>query len=233
VVAVGTKGGDKKGGVVVKGIVLGDGEEEVVLDVFVLGAPDFFTAFVDDGVLVQVVSDGSGIRQGSKEVREEVGFRGNREWEIGEDGSGQGRRGDNGDRGFSNRWWEVFNGDVSEGDSFGNFFELEMDVCILVFEGQGILKLEAYYISLLGGDVCEDMEKVGWGGDDGGWGQGAVGIEVWGRVITSWAGVIPGVVRTIEVVLDDLVGSSDVDLVSVVDLRPISNREGGGGDEGW
>jgi hypothetical protein len=52
-------------------------------------------------------------------------------------------------------------------------------------------------------------------------------------VITTWAGVVPGVVGTIEVVLDDLVGSGDVDLVGVVDLRPVSNRKGGGDDEGW
>jgi hypothetical protein len=51
-------------------------------------------------------------------------------------------------------------------------------------------------------------------------------------MITIWAGVIPGVVGTIEVVLDDLVGGSDVDLVSVVNLGPIGNREGGGDDKG-
>ena len=45
------------------------------------------------------------------------------------------------------------------------------------------------------------------------------------------AGVIPGVVRTIEEVLDDLVGGGDVELVSVVKLRPRGGGEGGGGDD--
>jgi hypothetical protein len=53
-----------------------------------------------------------------------------------------------------------------------------------------------------------------------------------GGAITTQAGVIPGVVRTVEIVLDDLVGGSDVDLVSVVDLRPVGNGEGRGDDEG-
>ena len=44
------------------------------------------------------------------------------------------------------------------------------------------------------------------------------------------AGVVLGVVRTIEEVLDDLVGSSDVQLVDVVNLGPRDSGEGGGGD---
>jgi hypothetical protein len=51
-------------------------------------------------------------------------------------------------------------------------------------------------------------------------------------LITTWAGVILGVVRTIEIVLNDLVGDSDVNLVSIVDLGPIGNREGEGDDKG-
>jgi hypothetical protein len=51
-VAVGTKGHDEVGRVVVKGIVPGDGKEEVLLDVFLLGTPDLLAMFVDDGVLV-------------------------------------------------------------------------------------------------------------------------------------------------------------------------------------
>jgi hypothetical protein len=66
VVAVSTKGCDEEGGVVVKGVVAGDGEEKVLLDVFVLRAPDFLTSFVDDGVLVQVVGNGGGTRWGSE-----------------------------------------------------------------------------------------------------------------------------------------------------------------------
>ena len=45
-------------------------------------------------------------------------------------------------------------------------------------------------------------------------------------------GVVPGVVRTVEEVLDDLVGGGDVELVSVVKLGPRGGRAGGGGDDG-
>jgi hypothetical protein len=62
VVAVGTEGGDEEGGVVVEGVIAGDGKEEVLLNILVLGAPDFLALFVDDGVLVWVVGDGSGAR---------------------------------------------------------------------------------------------------------------------------------------------------------------------------
>jgi hypothetical protein len=39
-------------------------------------------------------------------------------------------------------------------------------------------------------------------------------------------------VGTIKIVLDDLVGDGNIDLVGVVDLRPISNGEGRGDDKG-
>jgi hypothetical protein len=52
-----------------------------------------------------------------------------------------------------------------------------MDVGVLLFEGWRVLKLGAYDISLLGGNIGEDVKEVGQGGDDGGWGQGAVGID--------------------------------------------------------
>jgi hypothetical protein len=94
---------------------------------------------------------------------------------------------------------------------------LKVNVGILILGGQGILKLRAYDVSLLGGKVSKNMEEVGQG-CDGGWGQGAVGVEAWGGAITSWARVIPGVVRTIEVVLDNLVGGDNINLVGVVDL---------------
>ena len=45
------------------------------------------------------------------------------------------------------------------------------------------------------------------------------------------AGIIPGVVRTVEEVLDDLVGGGDVELVSVVKLGPRGSGKGGGGDD--
>jgi hypothetical protein len=65
---------DEVGGVIVKGIVPGNGEKEVLLDVFLLRAPDLLTAFVNDGVLMGVVSDGGGARWGGKEVGEELSF---------------------------------------------------------------------------------------------------------------------------------------------------------------
>jgi hypothetical protein len=55
---------------------------------------------------------------------------------------------------------------------------------------------------------------------------------MWGRVITTWVGVVSGIVGTIEVVLDDLVGSINVNLIGVVYLQPRGNGEGGGDDEG-
>ena len=50
-----------------------------------------------------------------------------------------------------------------------------------------------------------------------------------GAIEGAW--VIPGVVRTVEKVLDHLVGGSDVELVSVIKLGPRGGREGGGGDD--
>jgi hypothetical protein len=118
------EGCDEEGGVVVKSVVVGDGKEEVTLDIFILGAPDFLALFVYDSVLVWVVSDGGGIGWGGEEVREELGFRSDREWEVRENGSGWGRRGNNGDGGFNDGRREVLDGDVGEGDSFNNFFKL-------------------------------------------------------------------------------------------------------------
>ena len=43
------------------------------------------------------------------------------------------------------------------------------------------------------------------------------------------AGVVPGVVRTVKEVLDDLVGGGNVQLVNVVNLEP---RDGGEGRRG-
>ena len=44
------------------------------------------------------------------------------------------------------------------------------------------------------------------------------------------AEVVSGVVRTVEKVLNDLVGGSDIQLVDVVNLGPRDSGEGGGGD---
>jgi hypothetical protein len=142
-VTVGMEGHDEEGGVVVEGVVLGDGEEEVFLDILILWTPDLLTAFVDNSVLVRVVGNGGSTGWGSEEMREELGFWGDGEQEVGKDGSRQSRGRDDGDGSFSDGWWEVFYGDVSEGDSLDDFLELEVDVGILLFGGWGVLKLQA------------------------------------------------------------------------------------------
>jgi hypothetical protein len=107
-----------------------------------------------------------------------------------------------------------------------------VDVLVLVFGGWGVLKLQAYDISLFGSDVGKDVEEVGQGSNDGGWRAGAICIAARSEAVTSWTGVVPGVVGTIQVVLDDLVGSGNVDLIGVVDLRPVGNGKGGGDNKG-
>jgi hypothetical protein len=74
--------------------------------------------------LVGVVGDGGGTRWGDEEVREELSFRGDREWEVRENRSRQGGRGDDGDGGFNDGRREIFDGNVGEGDSFDNFLKL-------------------------------------------------------------------------------------------------------------
>ena len=65
--------------------------------------------------------------------------------------------------------------------------------------------------------------------DDGRDGGNAVTF-VSGAGAIKRAGVVPGVVRTVEEVLYHLVGGGDVELVNVVNLRPRDSREGGGGN---
>jgi hypothetical protein len=116
-----------------------------------------------------VIGNSGSTGWGGEEVREELGFWGKREREDREDGSGWGGRGNDGNRGFSDGWQEVLYWDVGKRDLLDDFFELQVDIGILVLRGQGILKLGAYNVSLLGSDVGEDVEKVGQG-DDRGWG---------------------------------------------------------------
>jgi hypothetical protein len=52
VIAVGIEGRDEEGRMVVKGIVVGDGEEKVLVNVFLLWAPDLLAMFIDNGVLM-------------------------------------------------------------------------------------------------------------------------------------------------------------------------------------
>jgi hypothetical protein len=112
-----------------------------------------------------VVVDSSSTRQGSKEMGKEFGFRVEWEWKDWENGSRWGRGGDDSNRGFSNGWWEVFYEDVSKQDMLDNFFELDIYVDILVFGGQGVLKLRAYNVSLLCSDVGKNVEEVRQGGN--------------------------------------------------------------------
>ena len=88
----------------------------------------------------------------------------------------------------------------------------------------------------MGGDVSEDVKEVGRGvntvdGDERRGRGNAVTFTSGARAIEG-GGIVPGVVRTVEEVLDDLVGGGDVELVNVVKLGPRSGREGGRGDDG-
>jgi hypothetical protein len=175
---------DEVDGVVIKGIVLRDGEEKVLLDVFFLGTPDLLTAFVDNGVLMRVVGNGGGTRWGGKKMGEEFSFQGIREWEVGKDRSRWGGGGDDGDGSFDDRQREVLDGDISERDMLDYFLKLKVDIGVLVFGGW-VLELRAYNVSLLGSNVGEDVKEVGWGSDNGGQGWGAIGIGAHGGAITS------------------------------------------------
>ena len=88
----------------------------------------------------------------------------------------------------------------------------------------------------MGGDVGEDVEEIGRGvntidSDEGRGGGNAVTFASGaGAIEGTW--VIPGVVRTVEKVLDDLVGGGDVELISVIKLGPRGGGKGGRGDDG-
>jgi hypothetical protein len=92
----------------------------------------------------------------------------------------------------------------------------------LVLGGGGVLELRAFYVSLLRGDVGEDIKEVGRGdggiGEDGGRDKGRGAILVETRAVAIWAWIVPSVVRAVEEVLDDLVGGGEVLLVDVIDL---------------
>ena len=89
---------------------------------------------------------GKGARRGGPKMGKELvlGVEGdNREGEFREDRSGWGRRGDDGEGGFDDGGREIFNRDVREGDTVDNFLKLKMDVSVLGFVGDGVLKLRA------------------------------------------------------------------------------------------
>ena len=111
-----------------------------------MGAPDLFSTFVNDGVLMWVDVVGEGAGRGGPEVGEEFVLsveRDDGEGEFLEDRSGRGRRGDDGDRGFDNGGREILNRDVRKWDAVNDFLELEVDVRVLGFVGGGVLKLRA------------------------------------------------------------------------------------------
>ena len=72
----------------------------------------------------------------------------------------------------------------------------------------------------MGSDVGEDVEEIWRGVDtidsDEGRGGGNAVTFASGTGAIEGAGVIPGVVRTIEKVLDNLVGGGNVELVGVI-----------------
>ena len=61
-------------------------------------------------------------------------------------------------------------------------------------------------------------------------GNAVMFISGTGAIEGAW--VIPGVVGTVEEVLDDLVGSGNVELISVIKLGPGGGGEGRRGDDG-
>ena len=165
-----------------------------------------------------------------------------------------GGRRDGGNRGNDDRQWKVLNWDVSEGDVLNYFLKMLMDVCVLQL-GVWVLELRTDNVVLLGGDISKDLKEVERSGDKGGggWSEGDNGWQVddkgglkkgrqadrrvgehgdseWGGAIAFWTQVVPGVVGTIEEVLDDLVSSGDVYLVNIVNLQPRGDRQGRGGN---
>ena len=136
---VGVEWSDPKVGVVVEVSVVGDVVKEVFEEVFFLQDPELFSTFVDDRVLVRVVVGGSGAGRGNEEVGK--GFELVVEWVV-DDRGNVFRSGDNGcwgwdgeDGGSSDRRWEIFNGDVREGDMNNRIFELSVSVFVLVLSG--------------------------------------------------------------------------------------------------
>ena len=88
----------------------------------------------------------------------------------------------------------------------------------------------------MGGDVSEDVKEVGRGvdafdSDERRGGRNAVSFTSRAGAVEG-GGIIPGVVRTVEEVLDDLIGGGDVELINVINLGPRSGGKGGGGDDG-
>ena len=83
----------------------------------------------------------------------------------------------------------------------------------------------------MGGNVGEDVEEVGRGvdtidSDERRGGRNAITFVCWaGAIKGAW--VIPGVVGTVEEVLDHLVGGGNVELINVIKLGPRGGGKGG------
>ena len=184
---------------------------------------------------VNVIGEGTG--RSSPEMGKELVFSvegDDREGEFLKDRSGWGGQGDDSNGGFDHRRREVLNGNLCEWDAVDDFFELKVDVGVLSFVGGRVLELRALNISLLHSDIGENMEEIGWGvdaidSDDGG-DRGNTVTFTSGAGAIEGTGVVPSVVRTVEEVLDNLVGGSDVQLIDIVNLGPRDGGEGGGGD---
>ena len=240
--------------VVLKFVKLWNVYQKIALYVFVLWGPDPFSTFIDDCVLVWVVV-GGGARRGSEEVGKEVSFWEDRETKGAARRSGRGRRQDGGNRGNNDGRWEVLNRDVNEWDVLDYFLKALMGVCVLRL-GVRVLKLRTREVVLLGSNISENFKEVGRSGDkdrrgrgdgdngrrvddeqgeESGWADRRVGEDGDGEVhggVTIQARIVPGVMWAIEEVLNDLIGSGNIYLVDVVNLRPGGNRKGGGGDGG-
>ena len=70
---VGTEGSDKGKGMSVKVWDAGDVAEEVSVNEFLLGYPEFLAAVVDNGVLMWVAVDSEGAGGGGEEVGKDFG----------------------------------------------------------------------------------------------------------------------------------------------------------------
>ena len=85
----------------------------------------------------------------------------------------------------------------------------------------------------MGSNISKDVEEVGQGVNviNNKERHGGNTIMFTSRTgAVTGAGVVPGVVGTVEEVLNNLVGSADVELVNVVKLGPRSGGKGRGGD---
>ena len=138
----GLKRGDKVGRVVVKLGLTGDGAWYVPEDEFFLQAPDLLTVFVDGSVLMGMDVIGEGAGRSSPEVREELMLsveRDNGEGELLENRGGQGRQGNNSNRGFNDGRQKVLDWDIRKWDAVDDFLKLEVDIGILGFVNGGVL----------------------------------------------------------------------------------------------